>query len=121
LFVAGLIFIRSGIFEIQAQEGDRIVGKETLAVALGKKPTLNLLYILTAALMLIMAAATFWGVLPSLGYALLGCGFYALGYLTLFRRGYLESGLLLEGLVEGNMILAGWISFLWDPYNRIFS
>lgn len=120
LFVAGLIFIRSGIFEIQAQEGDRIVGKETLAVALGKGTTLYLLYLLTVALMLLMAAATFFGFLPSLGYALLGCGLYALGYLTLYRRGYLESGLLLEGLVEGNMILAGWISFLWDPYNRIF-
>ena len=62
-----------------------------------------------------MAAATYWGLLPSLGYALLTCGFYALGYLTLYQRNYLESGLLLEGLVEGNMILAGLISSLWDP------
>jgi 4-hydroxy-3-methylbut-2-enyl diphosphate reductase len=120
LFVTGLVFIRSGLFEIQALEGDRIVGKETLAVALGKGPTLNLLYILTLAWTCLMAAATFLGLLPTLGYALLGCGLYALGYLTLYRRGYLESGLLLEGLVEGNMILAGWLSFLWDPYNRIF-
>jgi 4-hydroxybenzoate polyprenyltransferase len=120
LFAAGLAFIRSGLFEIQALEGDRIVGKETLAVALGKENTLNLLYILTVGLIIIMAGATFWGLLPTLGYALLGCGMYALGYLTLYRWGYLESGLLLEGLVEGNMILAGLISFLWDPYNRIF-
>ena len=120
LFVAGLVFIRSGLFEIQALEGDRIVGKETLAVALGKETTLKLLYILTLMLMIIMAGATYWGLLPTLGYALLGCGLYALGYLTLYRRGYLESGLLLEGLVEGNMILAGWIAFLWDPYHRIF-
>jgi (E)-4-hydroxy-3-methyl-but-2-enyl pyrophosphate reductase len=120
LFVAGLVFIRSGLFEIQALEGDRIVGKETLAVALGKGPTLNLLYYLTLVLMAVLAAATFGGLLPTLGYALLLCGLYALGYLTLYRRGYLESGLLLEGLVEGNMILAGWISFLWDPFNRIF-
>ena len=119
LFVAGLIFIRCGLFEIQALEGDRIVGKETLAVALGKERTFNVLYILAAFLMLLLAAATYWGVLPSLGYALLGCGLYAVGYLTLYRRGYVESGLLLEGLVEGNMILAGWLSFLWDPYNRL--
>ena len=119
LFVAGLVFIRSGLFEIQALEGDRIVGKETLAVALGKGPTLNLLYYLTLGLMAVMAGATFWGLLPTLGYALLLCGLYALGYLTLYRRGYLESGLLMEGLVEGNLILAGWISFLWDPFNRI--
>jgi (E)-4-hydroxy-3-methyl-but-2-enyl pyrophosphate reductase len=120
LFVAGLVFIRSGLFEIQALEGDRIVGKETLAVALGKETTLKLLYLLTLMLMIIMAGATYWGLLPTLGYALLGCGFYALGYLTLYRWEYLESGLLLEGLVEGNMLLAGWIAFLWDPYHRIF-
>ena len=120
LFVAGLVFIRSGVFEIQALEGDRIVGKETLAVALGKTPTLNLLYFLTLVLIILLAAATYSGLLPSLGYALLGCGLYAFGYLTLYRQGYLESGLLLEGLVEGNMILAGVISFLWDPYTRLF-
>jgi (E)-4-hydroxy-3-methyl-but-2-enyl pyrophosphate reductase len=120
LFVACLVFIRSGLFEIQALEGDRIVGKETLAVALGKETTLKLLYILTLMLMIILAGATYWGLLPTLGYALLGCGLYALGYLTLYRRGYLESGLLLEGLVEGNMILAGWIAFLWDPFHTIF-
>jgi (E)-4-hydroxy-3-methyl-but-2-enyl pyrophosphate reductase len=119
LFVAGLVFIRSGLFEIQAMEGDRIVGKETLAVALGKRTTLNLLYILTLVLLILMGTVTYWGLLPSLGYALLSCGFYALGYLTLYRRGYLESGLLLEGLVEGNMILAGIISFLWDPFTRL--
>jgi 4-hydroxybenzoate polyprenyltransferase len=118
--VACLVFIRSGLFEIQALEGDRIVGKETLAVALGKETTLKLLYILTLMLMIILAGATYWGLLPTLGYALLGCGLYALGYLTLYRRGYLESGLLLEGLVEGNMILAGWIAFLWDPFHTIF-
>jgi (E)-4-hydroxy-3-methyl-but-2-enyl pyrophosphate reductase len=37
-FVAGLIFIRSGLFEIMAIEGDRVVGKETLAIALGPAP-----------------------------------------------------------------------------------
>ncbi len=120
LFVAGMVFIRSGLFEIQALEGDRIVGKETLAVALGKERTFTVLYLLNAALMILLVAATYVGILPTLGYALLGCGFYAWGYVTLYRRGYVESNLLLEGLVEGNMLLAGWISFLWDPYHRIF-
>ena len=49
-FVAGMIFIRSGLFEIMAIEGDRVVGKETLAIALGKERTLNLLSVCSAAL-----------------------------------------------------------------------
>jgi len=120
LFVAGLVFIRSGLFEIQALEADRIVGKETLAVALGKDKTFTVLYLLTGLLMVMLAAATVLGILPTLGYALLGCCFYALLYLTLYRWGRVESTLLLEGLVEGNMLLAGWLSFLWDPYHYFF-
>ena len=69
--------------------------------------------------MVFMAGATYLG-FAAQPWAMLcwACGLYALGYLTLYRHGYLESGLLLEGLVEGNMILAGLISFLWDPYHE---
>ena len=67
--------------------------------------------------MLLLAA---WaGVIPSLGYTLSLSGLYTLGYLTLYRRGLMESSLMLESLVEGNMILAGILAFIWDPYNVI--
>ncbi len=67
--------------------------------------------------MLLLAAWT--GVIPSLGYILSVSGLYALGYLTLYRQGLLESGLMLESLVEGNMILAGILAFIWDPFNTV--
>ncbi|MEW6387611.1 MAG: 4-hydroxy-3-methylbut-2-enyl diphosphate reductase [Thermodesulfobacteriota bacterium] len=115
-FVGGLIFIRSGLFEIIAIEGDRVVGKETLAIVLGKERTFTLLSICSVVFMMILLAAAWLEYIPSLGYALAACGLYALGYLTLYRQGWLESGLILESLVEGNMILAGILAFLWDPY-----
>ena len=115
-FVAGMIFIRSGLFEIMAIEGDRVVGKETLAIALGKERTLNLLSLGSLLFIAMLLLAAWVGIIPSLGYALSLCGLYALGYLTLYRRGVLESSLMLESLVEGNMILAGLLAFLWDPY-----
>jgi 4-hydroxy-3-methylbut-2-enyl diphosphate reductase len=115
-FVAGMIFIRSGLFEIMAIEGDRVVGKETLAIALGKERTLNLLSVGSLLFIAMLLLAAWVGIIPSLGYALSLCGLYALGYLTLYRRGVLESSLMLESLVEGNMILAGLLAFLWDPY-----
>ncbi len=65
--------------------------------------------------------AAWAGVVPSLGYILSVSGPYALGYLTIYRAGFLESGLMLESLVEGNMILVGILAFLWDPYNTIAS
>jgi (E)-4-hydroxy-3-methyl-but-2-enyl pyrophosphate reductase len=115
-FVAGMIFIRSGLFEIMAIEGDRVVGKETLAIALGKERTLNLLSVGSLLFIVMLLLAAWVGIIPSLGYALSLCGLYALGYLTMYRLGVLESSLMLESLVEGNMILAGLLAFLWDPY-----
>jgi 4-hydroxy-3-methylbut-2-enyl diphosphate reductase len=119
-FVAGMIFIRSGLFEVLAMEGDRVVGKETLAIALGKTRTLNLLSAASLVFGAMLILAAWLEIIPTLGYALGLCGLYALGYLTLYRRGLMESGLLLESLVEGNMVLAGSLAFLWDPFHTIF-
>ncbi len=120
-FVAGLVFIRTGLFEILAIEGDRVVGKETLAIALGPKRTLDLLSLGAVFLVVMLFGAAFMGIIPPLGYVLIPCGFYALGYLTLYRLGLMESGLMLESLVEGNMILAGFLAFLLDPHHGPFS
>ena len=120
-FVAGMIFIRSGLFEIMAIEGDRVVGKETLAIALGRERTLNVLSVCSLAFSAMLLWAAWAGVIPSLGYILSVSGLYALGYLAIYRLGRLESGLMLESLVEGNMILAGILAFLWDPYNTVAS
>jgi (E)-4-hydroxy-3-methyl-but-2-enyl pyrophosphate reductase len=119
-FVAGMIFIRSGLFEIMAIEGDRVVGKETLAIALGKERTLNLLSLGSLLFMGMLLGSAWAGVIPSLGYLLSLNGAYMLGYLILYRRLNLESSLFLESLVEGNMIVAGILAFIWDPYNVIF-
>jgi len=119
-FVAGMIFIRSGLFEIMAIEGDRVVGKETLAIALGKERTFTLLFFGSLAFVAMLLWAAWAGVIPSLGYTLSLSGVYMLGYLTLYHRGHMESSLMLESLVEGNMILAGIIAFIWDPFNVIF-
>jgi len=118
-FVAGMIFIRSGLFEIMAIEGDRVVGKETLAIALGKKRTFTLLAAGSLAFVAMLLGAAWAGVIPSLGYTLSLSGLYMLGYLILYQRGLMESSLMLESLVEGNMILAGVLAFIWDPYNFI--
>jgi 4-hydroxy-3-methylbut-2-enyl diphosphate reductase len=119
-FVAGMIFIRSGIFEIMAIEGDRVVGKETLAIALGKERTFTLLFVSSLVFIAVVLGAAWRGVIPSLGYSLSLCGFYMLAYLLLYHRDHLESSLMLESLIEGNMILAGVLAFIWDPYNVIF-
>jgi (E)-4-hydroxy-3-methyl-but-2-enyl pyrophosphate reductase len=119
-FVAGMIFIRSGIFEIMAIEGDRVVGKETLAIALGKDRTFILLFVGSLLYIAMLLVAAWQGVIPSLGYALSLSGCYMLAYLLMYHRDRLESSLMLESFIEGNMILAGVLAFIWDPYNVFF-
>jgi 4-hydroxy-3-methylbut-2-enyl diphosphate reductase len=104
-----------------AIEGDRVVGKETLAIALGRERTLLVLSVCSLAFTAMLLLAAWTGVIPSLGYILSASGLYALGYLAIYRRGLLEAGLMLESLVEGNMILAGLLAFFWDPYNTLSS
>ena len=118
-FVAGMIFIRSGLFEIMAIEGDRVVGKETLAIALGKERTFTLLVGGSLAFVAMLLVAAWAAVIPSLGYTLSLSGLYMIGYLILYHQDLMESSLMLESLVEGNMILAGVLAFIWDPYNVI--
>jgi len=119
-FVAGMIFIRSGLFEIMAIEGDRVMGKETLAIALGPERTFILLFCGSLLFIAMLLGAAWRGIIPSLGYTLSLSGLYMLGYLLLYYRGIMESSLMLESLVEGNMILAGILAFIWDPFNVIF-
>ena len=90
-----------------------------LAIALGKERTFTLLVGGSLAFVAMLLAAAWAGVIPSLGYALSLSGLYMLGYLILYHRGLMESSLMLESLVEGNMILAGVLAFVWDPYNFI--
>jgi len=120
IFVTGLVFIRTGLFEILAIEGDRVVGKETLAISLGPQRTLNFLSAGATILAVILIAAAWTGLIPRLGYILSLCCFYALGYLSFYRMDFMESGLFLESLVEGNMILAGLLAFLMDPLHSPF-
>ena len=74
----------------------------------------------TVVIVTAVLVAAWQGVIPSLGYALSLSGFYMLAYLLLYHRDRLESGLMLESFIEGNMILAGLLAFIWDPYNMFF-
>jgi len=95
-------------------------GKETLAIALGKERTLNFLFLATLIFMAVPAPGRLGASNPSLGYALALCGLLFLGIPLSLPPRLAGIGPFLETLVEGNMILAGMLAFLWDPFNRIF-
>ena len=113
LWAAGLVFARSVFFDILDMQGDRIVGKETIAILLGEKRSLRLLksilIILTAALFVLSA----FHLVSYLGFFLIASPILLLLLLSAYEQGILLPSVRLELLVETNFVMAGAIAFIW--------
>ena len=81
-----LAFIRAVVLDIRDIQGDRILGKETIPIAIGKERTKTILTIITALTAVLLAVSPFFGWTTSLGYYLLPCVAYAFGYQYLFQK-----------------------------------
>jgi (E)-4-hydroxy-3-methyl-but-2-enyl pyrophosphate reductase len=113
LFVSSMCYVRAGLFDILNMQGDLIVGKETLPIALGERRALRLLFLVNAFVggLLLIAAGT--GVVSSLGYILIICFLIAVTYLTAYQRGWIKDGPSLQAIVEGNLLFAGLLALVW--------
>lgn len=113
LFVSSMCYVRAGVFDIRNMQGDLIVGKETLPIALGERRTLRLLLFvnITVACLLMLAAAT--GFVSSLGYSLIMCFLVAIAYLEAYKREWMKDGPSLQITVESNLLFAGILALLW--------
>jgi len=68
LWAAGLVFARSVFFDILDMQGDRIVGKETIAILLGEKRSLRLLKIILIILMAALFILSAFHLISYLGF-----------------------------------------------------
>jgi (E)-4-hydroxy-3-methyl-but-2-enyl pyrophosphate reductase len=113
LFVSSMCYVRAGVFDILNMQGDLIVGKETLPIALGEDRALRLLLLVNSfgACLLLIAAAT--GFISALGYILLICFLIAGAYLAAYQEGWIKDGPCLQAIVEGNLLFAGALTLAW--------
>jgi len=113
LFVFIIVYVRSAVFEIFELQGDLIVGRETLPLALGETRTLLLLkgMIAVGALLLVLGELADW-VGPFAHLLLLSFPFQLLTLLTYERR-WLYPGTRLEALVEANLFFPGLLGLIW--------
>jgi len=113
LFVSSMCYVRAGLFDILNMQGDLIVGKETLPIALGERRALKLLLLVNgfAAGLLLIGAAT--GIVSSLGYPLMICFLIAMAYLTAYQKRWVKNGASLQAIVEGNLLFAGALALVW--------
>jgi 4-hydroxy-3-methylbut-2-enyl diphosphate reductase len=64
LFVLLLVYVRSALSDVFEVQGDRIVGKETLPVCIGRDKTLRLLYGMMGLMTLLVTGGALLGLLP---------------------------------------------------------
>jgi len=112
-FAFSIAFIRAVVLDIRDIQGDRILGKETIPIAIGKERTKTILIILTASVAVLLFVSSLVGWTTTLGYYLLPCVAYAFGYQYLFQKRMVSEGLLLETIADFNFIFTGIIAFVW--------
>jgi 4-hydroxy-3-methylbut-2-enyl diphosphate reductase len=113
LFSSAVVFIHSAQLDILDIQGDRIVGKETLPVLIGEDGTRRWMSVLLIASCTLMAAATYFQWVPSLGWWVVLSGLYALIYLRIHMQEGLIESVLYEGIVNAHFLLIGAISAAW--------
>jgi (E)-4-hydroxy-3-methyl-but-2-enyl pyrophosphate reductase len=121
LFTFGIVFVRSAISDILDIQSDRLIGRETIPVLIGKKPTQILLKVILALLLLLLSISYPLGWTSSLSFALLICIFFMWIYFNLYDRRAQFSGAVQEGILETSYILAGLSSLMWLCLTWFFS
>jgi (E)-4-hydroxy-3-methyl-but-2-enyl pyrophosphate reductase len=113
IFTFMIVFVRSSMSDILDIQSDRLIGKETIPVLIGKEKTQMLLLVILVLLGLLLLVAHPLGWTSTLSYALLISVFFIWIYFNLYDRRAAFSGVVLEGILETNYILTGFCAILW--------
>jgi 4-hydroxy-3-methylbut-2-enyl diphosphate reductase len=113
LFVFAVVYVRGGLFEIFELQGDMIVGRETLPIAIGEKRTLFLLKGITLGGALLLILAPHATPISRVSYLFIACFAGLMFTILAYERRWLYPGLRLEALLEGNFFLPGLLALGW--------
>ncbi len=116
-FVYVLVYVRCLLYDVRDIQGDRMVGRETIPVLIGKEKTKILLFVLCAFLAVMLLASGILHWTSSISFFLLLSVFYACGYLLLYRKRVISTDLNYEIVVDGNFIFTGFIAYLWAMHH----
>ncbi len=112
-FTLSITFIRAVFLDIRDIQGDKILGKETIPIAIGKKNTKYLLAIITICMAVLLAIAPLAGWTSNFTYYLLPCFVYSCLYLYLYHKRIIKGSLLCEAVADFNFILPGIMALVW--------
>ncbi|MFQ5965498.1 MAG: 4-hydroxy-3-methylbut-2-enyl diphosphate reductase [Candidatus Scalinduaceae bacterium] len=115
-FVFCMAFIRTVLLDVDDVHGDRIVGKETIPIAIGKTNTKIILIVISVLIAMLLVVSPMIGWTSAFSYYLLPCVIYACGYLYLYHIRLIPSGLACEAITDFNFILAGIMVVIWKLF-----
>ena len=113
IFTFTLVFVRSAMSDIMDIQSDKLLGRETIPVVIGKEKTRVLLKIIVSILLVILLISTPAGWSSTLSIFLVLCLLYIWICFRLCDRRSGLSGALIEGLLETSYIIAGFAVFCW--------
>lgn len=112
-WAACIAFARTAYFDLLDIQGDRIVGKETIATLLGPERAMRLIKVVTAAGAIYLPVAALLGVLTPLAYVMIVIPVYFWMLIVFQESGRLLPGLRMELLVESLFVLTGVSAVLY--------
>ncbi len=107
LYAAGLVFSRTAFFDIVAIQGDRIAGRETLPILLGKEKSFVLIRYVLIATMVLLAGAWLAGLPFLLSFLLALVPGLMLVLICFFEKDSQVSGTQMEFMIESSFLLTG--------------
>lgn len=113
IFTFSLVFIRSAMSDIMDIQSDKLLGRETIPVIIGKEKTQVLLKTILLILLVILLMSPAAGWTGPLSLFLVLCVLYIWICFRLCDRRSGLSGATIEGLLETSYITAGFAVFCW--------
>jgi (E)-4-hydroxy-3-methyl-but-2-enyl pyrophosphate reductase len=112
-FTFGMVFIRSAMSDILEIQSDKLIGRETIPVLIGKLHTKTVLKTISMILLAILFISYPAGWTSSLSLILVMCVLYVwICFQVCDRRSGL-SGAVMEGLLETSYVITGFSVLLW--------
>ena len=112
-FTFSMVFTRTVLLDVRDVQGDRIIGKETIPIAIGKNNTKAILVVMLTLLTILLVISPMIGWTSGFSYYLLPCVAYACGYLYLYHKRLIPTGFACEIITDFNFILAGIMVAIW--------
>lgn len=113
VFTFTVVYIRSVVSDIRDIHGDRLVGRETIPILIGKEATKVFVAALTISLAAFLAASSYFGLVSPFGYLLLVSVGYTALYLALYHWRIISRGVPMDLALDGVFHVTGAIALAW--------